>query len=67
MRAKKVKMRIVLKHPGAMTARAKRNGVTVKEEAKKDLHSANPRVRKQAVFAINAAKWSRGRRKGGRK
>ncbi len=41
-------------HPGALTARAKRNGRTVPQEVRVDLKSKNAHIRGQAQFAKNA-------------
>ena len=35
----------VIKHPGALTAAAKKHGVSKLQEAKKESHSSNPHVR----------------------
>ena len=35
----------VIKHPGALTAAAKRNGVSKLQEAEKESHSSNPHIR----------------------
>lgn len=33
-----------VKHPGALTAAAKRNGVSKLQEAEKEAHSSNPHI-----------------------
>jgi len=43
-----------IKHPGALTARAKRNGRTVSQEVAVDLKSKNAHIRAQGQFAKNA-------------
>jgi hypothetical protein len=35
----------VVKHPGALKAAAKRDGLSTKEEAAKESHSSNPKIR----------------------
>ena len=49
-------------HRGALTKRAERNGRTTLEQAKVDIHSQNPRIRKQGRFALNARKWQHKRK-----
>jgi hypothetical protein len=47
---------------GKYTARAKANGNSVQEQAKKDLapgSKASPTVKKRANFARNAKKWGK--------
>jgi hypothetical protein len=46
---------------GKYTARAKANGNTVQEQARKDLTNPNvsPTIKKRANFAKNAKKWSK--------
>jgi hypothetical protein len=44
-------------HPskkGAETAKAKRHGVSLRQQAEKDAHSSDPKVRGRGVFALNA-------------
>jgi hypothetical protein len=44
-------------HPskkGAETAKAKRRGVSLHQQAEKDSHSSDPKVRGRGVFALNA-------------
>jgi hypothetical protein len=48
-------------HEGRFTAWKKRTGETT-EEGK---HSSNPKIRKEATFAANVAKWSHKRQAGG--
>ena len=35
----------VIKHPGALTAAAKKHGVSKLQEAEKESHSSNPHIR----------------------
>lgn len=35
----------VVKHPGALKEAAKRDGLSTKEEAEKESHSSNPKIR----------------------
>jgi hypothetical protein len=41
----------VVKHPGALKAAAKRHGLTTKEEAAKESHSSNPKIRSRGNLA----------------
>ena len=45
-----------VKRPGVLTARAKRAGISVHQEAEKNAHSSNPRIKKEGVFALNVEK-----------
>ena len=60
MAAKKPPIKINPANKGKYTARAKANGNTVQEQARKDLANPNasPTVKKRANFAKNAKKWS---------
>lgn len=57
----KTTIKIKPKNRGTFTARAKANGNTVQEQARKDL--ANPKVsgkiKKRAAFAKAAKKWGK--------
>lgn len=43
-----------LSKKGAETAKAKRRGVSLHQQAEKDSHSSDPKVRGRGVFALNA-------------
>lgn len=40
-----------IKHPGALTKAAKRNGVSTKQEAVKESHSGDPKIRGRGILA----------------
>ena len=48
-------------HKGLLTKKAKSAGMGTQAFAKKEEHNKNasPATRKQAVFAVNASKWSK--------
>jgi hypothetical protein len=39
-----------VKHPGALTAAAKRKGVSKRQEAEKESHSSNPHIRARGIL-----------------
>ncbi len=39
-----------IRHPGALTAEAKRRGVSKKQEAEKESHSSNPHIRARGIL-----------------
>lgn len=39
-----------IKHPGALTAAAKRRGVSKRQEAEKEAHSSNPHIRARGIL-----------------
>lgn len=39
-----------IRHPGALTAAAKRRGVSKKQEAEKESHSSNPHIRARGIL-----------------
>ena len=41
----------VVKHPGALKAAEKRHGVSTKQEAQKESHSSNPKIRSRGNLA----------------
>lgn len=53
------KIRIKSKNKGKFNATKKKTGKTTEELT----HSNNPVTRKRAVFAQNAAKWNKGKKK----
>lgn len=48
-------------HKGRLTAKATRAGQTPLQFAHSHLHDKNVATRRQAVFAVNASKWSHNR------
>ena len=40
-----------VRHPGALTAAAERDGLSTKEEAQKESHSSNPKIRARGNLA----------------
>jgi hypothetical protein len=46
----------VVKHPGALTAAAKRHGVSKLEEAEKESHSKNPKTRGRGALGLRFIK-----------
>lgn len=52
-------IKIKKKNIGAFTATKKKTGKTTEQLT----HSKNPLTRKRAIFAQNAAKWHKGKRK----
>lgn len=61
MTAKKDPIHIKKSHAGKFTAAAKKSGMTVQQKANAVLANpkSSPALRKQAVFAKNAAKWKK--------
>lgn len=45
MRKKKGWIKGAVKHPGALTAAAERHGISKKQEAERESHSSNPKIR----------------------
>ena len=39
-----------VKHPGALTAAAKRHGMSKLQEAEKESHSSNPHIRSRGIL-----------------
>jgi hypothetical protein len=39
-----------VRHPGALTAAAKRRGVSKKQEAERESHSSNPHIRARGIL-----------------
>lgn len=39
-----------ISHPGALTSAAKRHGVSKLQEAKKEVHSSNPKIRGRGLL-----------------
>lgn len=39
-----------IRHPGALTAAAKRSGRSKKQEAEKESHSSNPHIRARGIL-----------------
>jgi hypothetical protein len=39
-----------IKHPGALTAAAKKHGVSKLQEARKEAHSSNPHIRARGIL-----------------
>jgi hypothetical protein len=66
--AKKPKIVIKKKNRGKFTASAKKAGKSVQEHAQAVLNDPNATAtqKKRANFAKNAAKWKKGRKKGGK-
>jgi hypothetical protein len=51
---------ILIKHPGALTAKAKAAGVSLSEFER--MHHKDESTRKQVQFAENAKKWHHGKK-----
>lgn len=45
-----------IKHPGALTAAAKENGVSKLSEAEKESHSGNPHIRGRGLLGVRLIK-----------
>lgn len=45
-----------VKHPGALTAAAKRHGVSKLQEAEREKHSANPKIRARGALGARFIK-----------
>lgn len=45
-----------VKHPGALTAAAKRHGVSKRQEAEKESHSSNPHTRSRGALGLRFIK-----------
>ena len=45
-----------IKHPGALTAAAKENGVSKMQEAVKESHSSNPHIRARGALGVRLIK-----------
>jgi len=56
-----------VKRPGVLTARAKRAGISVHQEAEKDAKSSNPRIAKEGNFALTVEKGKFHPRRGPKK
>lgn len=41
-----------VKHPGALTAAAQRHGMIKREEAEKESHSSNPKIRGRGALGL---------------
>lgn len=50
MEKKKKFLQKAIKHPGALTAAAKRHGISKKAEAAKESHSSNPHIRARGIL-----------------
>lgn len=45
-----------VKHPGALTRAAKQHGVSKREEAEKESHSSNPKIRGRGLLGLRFMK-----------
>ncbi len=61
--AKKHWIQGAVKHPGALTAAAKRHGVSKMQEAEHESHSSNPHVRARGALGMRFMKHEIGRKK----
>lgn len=52
-----------IKRPGALTSRAKRNGNTVNQQARKDVKSGSTLAKRQGAYYLNVLKPASKKRK----
>lgn len=45
-----------VKHPGALTGAARRNGVSKREEAERESHSSDPKLRSRGLLGLRFMK-----------
>lgn len=56
MEHKKKWIQGAVRHPGALTAAAKRHGISKLQEAEKESHSSNPHIRARGALGLRFIK-----------